>query len=72
MKQLLLTGKIVFPLETREELKDIKYGNVPWKECEKMIIDGINEIDKMKKSRPVTHGYHDRAFVKDFILNFYK
>lgn len=72
MKELLLTGKIVFPLKTREEIKKIKNGVLPWKECEKLIVDGINEIDELKKTIPVAYGFYDSEFVRSFILNFYK
>jgi len=70
MKELLQTGKINYPLSTREKLKRIKFGEYTWKDVEKMINDGLDSIDRMVESFPEMHQL-DSEFVKDLVTALY-
>jgi hypothetical protein len=70
MKELLLTGKIQYPLACADELKDIKFGKKTWKEVEKMIVDGLEEIDTMRENLVPMHKY-DSQFVENFVCTRY-
>ena len=70
MEELLLTGILQYPLVCANEIKEIKYGKKTWKEIEKLINDGIENIDNLQNT-VVSNHYLDKEFVRNFILNCY-
>ncbi|MDE6734154.1 MAG: nucleotidyltransferase domain-containing protein [Desulfovibrio sp.] len=70
MEELLLTGKIRFPLATREKLMAIKRGDVPWAELEGAILARLAEIDGLHDSL-AKHAPFDADFAEKFLLSCY-
>ena len=70
MEELYSTGKIVFPLRTREKLKVVKRGDIPWEELEKIIIRRLNETDTAREHAIFTAAY-DIKFAKAQVLACY-
>lgn len=70
MEYLLKDGKIVYPLACAEELKAVKQGKLTWKEIEKLITDGLENVDNLQSHLPSEHEL-DVDFVRTFILNCY-
>jgi hypothetical protein len=70
MEELLQTGRITFPLKTREELAAVRQGQYPWPELESKIVSRLEEIDAMRTNAPFT-GVFDRAFAEANILACY-
>jgi hypothetical protein len=73
VKSLLTTGRIVFPLpeEDRRTVMDIKTGVLPWSDIERIIYEGLEDVDVLQGASTVTGGY-DHGFVTEFILSMYK
>ena len=44
MEELLLTGRIRFPLKNREELVTVKRGNVEWGDLENRLVSMMNHV----------------------------
>lgn len=74
MKQLLTTGKIMFPFTGTEKdlLLSIKRGEKTWNETEEIIIKYISEVDNLRESDKIVTGIIDTEFIKTEILKFYK
>lgn len=70
VKQLLTTAHITFPLVNRDVIMKIKIGEYTWNEVEKMIVDGLNDIDELIKNSDVS-GCYDEDFVKSVIHKLY-
>lgn len=70
MEELLLTGKIVFPLRGRAELLNVKEGKYAWSELEPRILRRIAEVDALHERAPFA-GRHDSAFAESLILSCY-
>lgn len=70
MKELLNTGKIQFPLKNANEIKEIKLGNVEWKDVDLLISNGLDEIDNLIKNSNIK-GEYDENFVKSVIYSLY-
>jgi hypothetical protein len=70
MEELLIDGRITFPLKSANKLIEIKKGELHFNEIEKMINDKIDEIKaKLKTYNTKTK---DQKFIENFILNIYK
>lgn len=70
MEELLLTGKIVYPLKTRGRLMEVKRGDISWRELEERILSRLKEIDSLHAIHASKYPY-DRAFVENFLLKCY-
>jgi len=70
MEYLLGFGRIQYPLACAEELKAIKQGQLTWLEIEKLITNGLENVDQLQLSVTTEHEL-DTKFVRDFILNCY-
>lgn len=66
MEELLLTGKIVFPLQSREELIRIKTGQYSWQELEGLILARLERIRQLCKNATSDwdSGFAERAILK--------
>lgn len=70
MEELLLTGRIVFPLKTRDNLMRVKRGKLGWKELEKLILARLADIETLRGKRACEYPYsQERA--EEFILSCY-
>ena len=73
MKELIATGKIVFPLNEKDVIMNIKLGNVSFKEVEEMISTGIKEIDeKLNDPDLIVYNKKNKTFIREFLLSWYK
>lgn len=70
MEEVLLTGKIHFPLKSRDELVEIKTGKIPWLLFEQQLLDRLDEIDKLYTLHAQGFTY-DWKFAKQFLLSCY-
>ena len=70
MEELYNTGRIVFPLTTREKLKSVKRGDIPWLELEQIIVRRLAEIDTKRAEAKCICRY-DREFARQQILKCY-
>lgn len=69
--ELLLTGHITFPRPEAQLLLDIKLGKMDYKEVEKLIEDGLEQL---KHAEQLTNlpAKPDLAFADEFVYNVYK
>ena len=72
MKELIITGRIQFPLTMAPVITDIKLGKMDWKEVSDMIYNGLNEVDTMIDGLTDHKCKRDHEFVKNGILELYK
>lgn len=70
MEELLLTGKIKFPLANRERLKSVKMGNIPWTELESIILARLSDVDKLHERLAGKYAYNP-AVAEKFLLSCY-
>ncbi len=70
MEELLQTGKIVFPLQNRQELVAIKKGEYPWREVEPRILERLDAVDALRENAPFT-GVYDAEFAEACVLACY-
>nr|MDE5833072.1 nucleotidyltransferase domain-containing protein [Desulfovibrio sp.] len=70
MDELLLTGRIKFPLATRERLIQVKKGAIPWIELEPIILAKLAETDRLY-DRLASRYTFDAAFAQNFLLGCY-
>ena len=70
MEELYATGKISFPLATREQLKSVKRGEIPWLELEKIIIKRLAETDAAREQAKYVSRY-DADFAREQIASCY-
>lgn len=70
MEELLLTGKIVFPLATRDKLRKIKNGEITWPELEKIILARLAEVGALHDNLAKNYSY-DKQSAENFILSCY-
>ncbi len=68
LEELLLTGRIVFPLKNRAELLAVKEGKYAWPELEERILMRIAELDALRKTAPFK-GEYDSAFAEGCVLS---
>ncbi|MDR2819790.1 MAG: nucleotidyltransferase domain-containing protein [Desulfovibrio sp.] len=71
IEELLQTGKIVFPLRSREELITVKEGRYLWREVESRILGRLEAVDTLRENAPFT-GSFDAAFAETCVLACYK
>jgi hypothetical protein len=57
-KELLETGRIIFPLKERNLLLDIRNGVIPLKEIHELVEEKKNELEVFKGILPVTPDFH--------------
>jgi hypothetical protein len=69
MNELIDTGKIQFPLKTKDTLLKIKLGETSFNEIEILISEGIDTIKK--KLENFDKKTKDQEFINQTILNFY-
>lgn len=70
MEELLLTGKIRFPLASREKLLAVKRGDVPWQELEGLILARLAEVERLHESLAKGSTF-DAPFAEKFLLSCY-
>ncbi len=58
MEELYATGKITFPLATREQLKAVKRGDIPWSELEGIIVHRLAETDAARERATCISAYN--------------
>jgi len=72
MKQLINSGYIQYPLYNANEILDIKLGKLTFKKVEKLIYDGIIEIDnKLNDENLKIFNKKDNNVIKEIILGYY-
>ena len=71
MEEIMLTGKVVFPLKYADELLAIKNGELSWEEIQLKLENGLDNIDELAVNHK-SLGKFDHKFVKHFILKTYK
>jgi len=69
-KELLQTGFITFPCPERQLLLDIKNGALPYKEVEKIIEDGLQELEAAQVNSKLQEK-PDYQWADDFIYEVY-
>ena len=70
MREIFETGRLVFPLQNREELMAIKAGNFSWAELEPLILDRLAEVDRLKDTAPF-EGRHEPDRARRLLLSCY-
>lgn len=71
MKQLIHMGSIYFPLHNAEYLMNIKMGNMSFKEVERVICKGIEEVSFLLKDDGLVDT-RDLGLIKNIIMEAYK
>jgi RNA repair pathway DNA polymerase beta family len=69
-QELLKTGFITFPCPNRQLLLDIKTGRLPYKEVERIIEEGLRELEGAQANSSL-RDEPDRQWVDDFIYGVY-
>ena len=70
MEELLQTGKIIFPLSTREKLLSVKEGRYSWQELEPQILERLDAVEVLRKNVPFV-GTHDLTFAEACVMACY-
>ena len=70
MSELLQTGRIIFPLQNREELLAVKNGRHTWAELEPLILKRLAAVDALRASARPTTAY-DPAFAQSCVQSCY-
>ncbi|MBQ7585931.1 MAG: nucleotidyltransferase domain-containing protein [Desulfovibrionaceae bacterium] len=68
--ELVTSGKIIFPLKSREELLQIKQGRIPWEQCENLITEGLQELERLREISALV-SKPDLALIDSLILGCY-
>lgn len=76
MKELLLNGRISFPLNKASEILEIKLGKMDWDNVDELIANGLKEVDELieqieNEKLPLKANYNEN-FKNELILSFYK
>ena len=71
MEELLQTGKIIFPLSTRERLIAVKEGRYSWREVEPQILERLAAVDALRGSAPFAEA-HEVAFAEACVMACYE
>lgn len=71
MIELLEQGKVTYPLKQKEFLKKVKDAKIDFKECEKEILNFIEQIEQLRNSKNIYRGNYDSDFVNKMILSLY-
>ncbi|GHV42660.1 hypothetical protein FACS1894187_25030 [Synergistales bacterium] len=70
MEELLLTGRIVFPLKGRAELIALKEGKLDWRDIENRILSMLDRVGSLQKNAPYV-GKPEEEFANACIFNCY-
>ncbi len=70
LKELLITGKVEFPLKDAPFLIEVKNGEVDWKICEEYITSGLEEVKSLQETTHI-RGEKLVDFIDNTILNMY-
>ena len=70
MEELALTGRISYPLSCAKELLEIKLGQKTWAECDNIISQGIESIDKLLENVQPNKNINEAH--ERFIMRFYE
>jgi predicted nucleotidyltransferase len=70
MEELLQTGRIIFPLRSREELIAVKEGQYPWQKVEPRILERLEAVDALRDKAPFI-GTYDAGFAESCLLACY-
>lgn len=70
VEELVKTGKIVYPLKSATQIKEIKAGKYPWLDVEKMIVDKLAEITNLCQNCGEFKNFN-HSLAEELILNFY-
>lgn len=71
MKQLLTLGRIQYPLKTAPKLKKVKQGRYSWPEVERMILDGLEEIEQLRMNLPADASNYCPSFSSSTVYALY-
>lgn len=71
MEELITTGRIEYPLKSREKLINIKRGAIPWLELEPLLLNRLEELNSLYEKHAGRYTY-DWSFAKKFLLNCYE
>jgi hypothetical protein len=71
MEELLQTGRVNFPLASREELISVKLGKHTWTELEPMILSRLKGVDELRDNAPFK-GAFDSGFAQECVLACYE
>ena len=72
MKELLTTGKIQYPLDTAEALKKIKMGMYEYPRVERLIVQGLKEVDFLLATIDNPLNIKNQKLIDDIIISFYE
>ena len=70
MRELLQTGRIIFPLQSRSELVAVKNGRYAWSELEPLVLKRLAEVDALRASACPAAAY-DPAFAQNCVQSCY-
>ena len=70
MEELLIYGKITFPLTNITDIMDIKNGKLEWKDIESKIINLIKRVDNLTETTYIKSGFEE-TFVTEVLKNIY-
>ena len=70
MRELLQTGRIIFPLQSRSELVAVKNGRYAWSELEPLVLNRLAEVDALRASACPAAAY-DPAFAQNCVQSCY-
>ena len=71
MEELLITGKVCFPLQKREELISVKEGHVARDDVENRILKYLDSVRALRENAPF-RGVPDAEFARSCLLACYK
>ena len=70
MRELLQTGRIIFPLQSREEIMAVKNGRHTWAELEPLILERLAAVDALR-ARACPAAAYDPAFAQNCVQACY-
>lgn len=68
---LLKTGRVSFPLPCASMLLDVKQGKIPWADCEKILVEGMEEVKAMQDAFPPENNLYDPNVGRHYTLSCY-
>jgi hypothetical protein len=72
VKQLAITGDLVFPLGKREKLLKIKRGNVDFEDIINELNDFITEVEDLLTDSSHLEFLPSHYFMEEYLLNYYE
>lgn len=70
-QQLLKSKRISFPLPCADMLLEVKRGEVPWADCEKILVEGLEEIKALQDAYPPEENLYNPRVGRQYILSCY-